>query len=144
MNKGFISSNLDFIGFGASFLCAIHCALLPFVIAVGLLSGLSWIANPIIENVFIAVSILLAATSLYPSYRNKHHDKKALKIAGIGFALLFVSRAVGHGSNLEVITIVIGGLLIATAHYVNWQLLKKPCACSEQHCIGKPTLKKAS
>lgn len=123
--KQFISTNLDFLGFSASFLCAIHCALLPFVMTIGLMGSLSWLANPIIENGFIILSIILAAMSLYPSFKGKHHNSTALIVAGIGFVLLFLSRMVGHGSSVELITVVIGGLMIAVAHYINWQLLKK-------------------
>jgi len=123
--KGFISTNLDFLGFSASFLCAIHCAILPFVMTIGLVGGLSWLANPLIENGFIILSIILAAWSLYPSFKNKHHNWTALLVAGLGFGLLLFSRVVGHGSTLELASVVVGGLLIAIAHYVNWQLLKR-------------------
>lgn len=143
MNNRFFSSHLDFIGFGASFLCAIHCALLPFVMTIGLMGGLSWLTNPIIEIGFIVLSLGLAAISLYPSFKKKHHRSQALKIAGVGFGLLFLSRLVGHGNVLEIITVVVGGLLIAYAHYINWKLLKiysSDCAPS----IERSVLKKAS
>lgn len=145
MNKYFVGYNIDFFGFFASFLCAIHCSLLPFVMTVGMLSGLSWMAEPWVEVTFIILSIILATMSLYPSYKKQHHKDKALKIAGLGFALLLISRLVGHGSRVEVIAIVIGGLLIAVAHVVNWRLLKTSKLCCA-HSI-KPAsnkLKKAS
>jgi len=143
MNNRFLSSHLDFLGFGASFLCAIHCALLPLVLTVGMMGGLSWLANPVVENGFIATSLGLAAISLYPSFKKKHQRSKALKIAGLGFGLLFFSRLVGHGDVLEVITVVVGGLLIAYAHYVNWKLLKTLSSCSSPS-IERSALKKAS
>lgn len=143
MNNRFFSSHLDFIGFGASFLCAIHCALLPLVMTIGLMGGLSWLANPIIENGFIILSLGLAAASLYPSFKKKHHRLKAIKIAGVGFGLLFLSRLVGHGEVLEVVTVVVGGLLIAYAHYINWKLLKTSDSCCPPS-IERTVLKKAS
>ena len=143
MNNRFLSSHLDFLGFSASFLCAIHCAILPFVMTVGLMGGLSWLANPIVENGFIVMSLGLAATSLYPSFKKKHHRLRALKVAGIGFGLLFFSRWVGHGNLLEVVTVVLGGLLIAYAHYINWKLLKTSSSCCAPS-IERPVLKKAS
>lgn len=145
MNKHFIGYNTDFLGFFASILCAIHCSLLPFVFTVGMLSGLSWLAEPWVEVTFIILSVILATLSLYPSYKNQHHNDKALKIAGVGFALLFISRLVGHGSSIEVVAIVIGGLLIAFAHVVNWRLLKTNKRCCEHTIKQKPnSLKKAS
>ena len=147
MNKYFIGYNPDFFGFFASFLCAIHCAVLPFVMTVGIFSGLSWLANPWLEVTFIILSIFLAVTSLYPSYQHKHHNPTALTIAAVGFVLLFISRVVGHGSAVEVGTIVIGGLLVATAHIVNWRLLKNQEVCSQtccEHKIRNTSLRKAS
>jgi len=145
MDKHFVGYNTDFFGFFASFLCAIHCSLLPFVMTVGMLGGLSWLAEPWVEVTFIILSVILATLSLYPSYKKQHHSDKALKIAALGFSLLFISRLVGHGSSIEVVTIVIGGLLIAFAHVVNWRLLKKSQLCCEHSAPQTPKqLKKAS
>ncbi len=107
------------------------------------MGGLSWLANPLIENGFIIMSLGLAVTSLYPSFKNKHQNLKALKIAAIGFGLLFLSRLVAHGAAIEVITVVIGGLLIAYAHYINWKLLKMTTSCCSPS-IKRSALKKAS
>lgn len=124
MNKYLPSINLDFLGFSASMLCAIHCALVPFVMTVGIMSGLSWLNEPWVEVSFILISIFLAMFSLYPTYKKKHSNAKPLQIAAVGFFLLFVSRIAGHGSMYEVIPIVIGGILIAISHVINWRLLK--------------------
>ena len=129
MNKYLPSINLDFLGFSASMLCAMHCALLPFVMTVGVLSGLSWLNAPWIEISFILISIVLAAFSLYPAYKKEHANAKPLQIATLGFFLLFLSRIAGHGSVYEVIPIVIGGILIAISHIINWQLLKTKKQC---------------
>jgi len=124
MNKYLTSINLDFLGFSASMLCAIHCAMLPFVMTVGMLGGLSWLNAPWIEISFILISIVLAMFSLYPSYKNEHTNGKPLQIAGLGFFFLFISRIAGHGSIYEIFPIVLGGILIAISHIINWQLLK--------------------
>ena len=145
MDKHFVGYNTDFFGFFASLLCAIHCSLLPFVMTIGMLGGLSWLAEPWVEVTFIVLSVVLATMSLYPSYKKQHQNNKALKIAGVGFSLLFISRLVGHGNSIEVVTIVVGGLLIAFAHVVNWQLLKKSQVCCVDPIQQTPNqLKKAS
>lgn len=129
MNKYLPNINLDFLGFSASMLCAIHCAVLPFVMTIGMLSGLSWLNEPWVEISFICISIVLAALSLYPTYKKKHENVKPIQIALVGFLLLFISRIAGHGSMYEVIPIVIGGILIAISHVINWQLLKASRQC---------------
>lgn len=125
--KNFFGNNLDFIGFFASTLCAIHCAAVPLILMFGSLGSYAWLANHEIELGFIAVSLVLAYWSLWTSYKKHHKNKKALKIVLIGFAFLIISRLVPH--LIGDILVVFGGTIVAYAHYLNWRLLQ---AC--KHC----------
>lgn len=122
-----IRSYLDVMGFSASFLCAIHCMLMPLVLSFGLV-GLSWLESPIVEWTFILSSLVLASWSLLGSLPH-HHNKRPLVIAAIGFAVIigvhFFEDVVGH------FIAAIGGVLIAYAHYLNWRLMT---SCSEGSC----------
>lgn len=124
----FIKNNIDFWGFLASFLCAVHCAAVPLILLFGSLGSFSWIANHEVELGFILISIGLAYWSLWTSYRKHHKKKKAVKIVLIGFTFLFISRLVPH--NVGDVLVVIGGLIVAYAHYVNWRLLENCKHCS--------------
>ena len=128
----FINNNLDFWGFLASFLCALHCAAVPLILLFGSLGSFAWLANHSVELGFITVSIILAYWSLWSSYKRHHQQKKAVNIVLIGFGFLIVSRLVPH--HIGDILVVIGGLIVAYAHYVNWQLLQV-CknGCSHHH-----------
>src|SRR5690348_9027020 len=53
----------DRVGATASFLCAVHCALLPFVIALLPLIGLGFLADHRFERVFVACAAALASRS---------------------------------------------------------------------------------
>ena len=54
----------DRLGATASFLCAIHCAALPFVLAVLPLLGLSFLADHRFERGFVMFACALALTAL--------------------------------------------------------------------------------
>src|SRR6478672_8405035 len=60
--SGGFAAIADRFGATASFLCAIHCALLPFVIAVLPALGLAFLADHRFERGFIAFASVLALT----------------------------------------------------------------------------------
>ena len=133
MKSTFIGNNLDFYGFFASSLCAIHCAAVPILMMFGALGSLSWLDNYWIELGFILVSMILAYWSLSISYKKHHQNWRAIKIVVIGFILLIISRFVPH--HLGDLMVVIGGLIIAYAHLVNWRLLQKCKHCAAVSCL---------
>ena len=122
MKERFIGIHLDFFGFLASGLCAIHCAVLPAVLAFGALSSLSWLGNPQIELIFICISVVLASFSLVQSYFRVHRRALPLLVVGLGFALILGSRFSGEFAHHALTTI--GGIAIATAHLMNWRFLR--------------------
>lgn len=135
----FINNNIDFWGFLASFLCALHCAAVPLILLFGSLGSFAWLANHTVELGFISVSILLAYWSLWASYKKHHKQRKAVNIVLIGFAFLLISRLVPH--HIGDILVVIGGLIVACAHYVNWRLLQG-CKHCTHHNHPKKEIKK--
>lgn len=116
--KQFISANIDFFGFLNSFLCAIHCSVFPLLISLGLLEGLFWIEHFWLEMTFLFFSIFLASLSLIKSYK-KHRRVEALFMVGLGLTCLFVGLNLGHGV-IQTIMMTTGGLIIASAHIVNY------------------------
>ncbi len=115
-----IRSYLDVMGFSASFLCAIHCLLMPLVLSFGLVGGLSWLESPLVEWTFILSTLVLASWSLLGSLP-RHNNKRPLLIAAIGFGIILgihlLEHIIGH------YFAAIGGVLIAYAHYLNWRLI---------------------
>lgn len=128
MKEKFFQPHLDFFGFSASMLCAVHCMAVPLVVTFGALSGLAWLTNPWVEITLIAASIWIASWSLTRSYFKYHRRFTAISIVAGGFALLIVSRFVAH--EWEPIMAVLGGVTIATAHWINWRLCRQCNNCS--------------
>lgn len=123
--------NLDNIGITASVLCAVHCAMVPLLITFLPLWGLSFLANEWVEIGMISLSLFLGIWSLGSSFKKNHHKIAPIFILITGFALI----AFGHFSGndfLEPILIPIGGIVIATAHFVNLKLLKS-CGVKHNH-----------
>lgn len=125
-----IRSYLDLLGFSASFLCAVHCLLMPLVLSMGLLGGMSWLESAWVEWTFIFSTLVLASWSLFGSLP-KHRNLVPVIVAGIGFVLIVVlhhafEHTIGHYFS------AVGGIMVAYAHYLNWRLLHhKPSTSTE-------------
>ena len=124
MKNQFVGLHLDFIGFSASLLCALHCAALPFLLSLAPLAGLQFLDNPLIEYAIILLSFFIASNSLVRSYRKHHQNLIALIVALVGFTLI------GAGQFLEpewkeVLLTSSGGATIAIAHLINWKFIKQ-------------------
>jgi len=128
MNR-FFGNHLDFFGFSASLICAVHCISLPLLLAFGSVTVAKWMANPILEWSFILVSAIIVLASIFPSYR-KHGKAMVLVMAVFGLFLI----GVDHLAHLHIIHHVlsaIGGVLIASAHFLNWRALQQLPAKNE-------------
>ncbi|RDC55781.1 MerC domain-containing protein [Pedobacter chinensis] len=121
--------NLDKIGITASTACAIHCAILPFLLTLLPLWGLEFLATPALEIFMILLSLLLGVWSLNKSYRIVHHNPGPIIILALGFGFILF----GHFSGIEIlepILIPLGGFTIAGAHFLNLKLTK---SCKHHH-----------
>lgn len=125
--------DLDFWGFTASMLCAIHCAALPLLVTLSVAGNLSLLSDPYWEFAFLSGSALLAILSLLPG-RRTHQNWAPLLLALLGFAAILCAHGQDflHGHHHEAPSWVaaLGGLLIAGAHWLNWRLLRECRSCS--------------
>ncbi len=114
----------DRLGATASFLCAIHCALLPFVIALLPLLGLEFLADHDFERGFVLFAAALATTTLVTGHR-KHRRRLPLLLALPGLLLLVLGVTVvdlDTQTALHSLMVTCGGLLVASAHVINLRL----------------------
>lgn len=121
----------DRIGATASFLCAVHCALLPFVLALLPLLGLGFLAGHTFERVFVLCAATLASLALVSGYR-RHHRRTPLLLALPGVLLLVAGVCVDLDRALMVHTIMVttGGTLVACAHLFNLRLSRGRHVCA--------------
>lgn len=123
MKKLLKNNTLDIIAIASSLICAIHCAAIPIVLSFSSLSSLHFIENSFIEWFFIILGLLFVFTSLWPSYKKNHNNKKALIFASLGYMVIAIGRF-EFTEFWEISNTVIGALLVSLAHYFNWVLLK--------------------
>ena len=84
----------DWLGVGASVLCAIHCAAMPFVIGFLPLLGLSFLADPAFHKWMVGVCLVLALLAFVPGWRR--HHRWAPTLIGLG-GLVLISLAAFAG-----------------------------------------------
>lgn len=138
---------LDRAGTIASFLCALHCALLPLVITLLPLLGLGFLASEPVEWLLLLVSACLGVLSICFGFR-EHRSPRVWALAGTAIAVLVAARVWAHGAHdshhaghhhdisffstwLETGLMVMGGTLMMSAHWLNQRLCR---AC--RHCVG--------
>lgn len=113
----------DRLGATASFLCAIHCALLPFVIALLPALGLAVLADHAIERGFVVFACSLATVMLLLGYR-RHRRVNALAVLLPALLLLFAGILVDidQSALAHAWLVSAGGSLLAIAHLINLRL----------------------
>lgn len=65
---------LDKTGALASWVCAVHCLAAPFAVSVLPFFGLGFLADEKSENLFLALSVILAAVSFLPAFFKLHRN----------------------------------------------------------------------
>ena len=115
--------NADRVGFAASFLCAVHCAVLPLALALLPAFGLKvggWID---IDQAFVVFATLLGAGTLTLGYR-RHRVFRAWLwlLPGLGLVWLGAFTPLHNHGMSHALVMTTGGLLLAAAHLINLRL----------------------
>ena len=123
-------ARLDRLGVAASCACAIHCLITPLLVGLLPLLGLSWFADARTEWSFVALSVLLGLLSLLPGYFRHHQRLRPTIVFMTGICLILIARLWEEGSRIETPVVVIGALMVATAHIINLKLCRACTACT--------------
>jgi len=125
----------DRLGVGAATVCAVHCALLPFTIALLPILGLGFLASHEFELVFVGFSTLFGVLSVAHSLR--HHGRFfAWSHLLPGLGILWFERLIPaiHEQPLAHAAVMsAGGLLVAAAHWVNLRRAHGGAPCAHPH-----------
>lgn len=126
----------DKIAVSLSFLCALHCLVLPFVLVV--LPSIAAL-NLHGEEFHLWMVLAVIPISIYAlTLGCKQHKRNHLfAIGAIGLALLLAAVFLGHallGEYGEKILTLLGASLIAFGHIKNYRLCQqhKSCCCPEE------------
>lgn len=128
-------AKFDRVGAGASFLCALHCALMPLIVIFLPIWGLGFLASEPVEWALIACSAVLGALALIFNYR----QHRAIWMFGV--LLLFVALLLGGRVAEErgiegwgQVLMVAGGLGMTGLHLLNRKLCRTCSACKSEGC----------
>lgn len=117
----------DRVGFAASFLCAVHCALAPVLLALLPAFGLGiggWVD---IDQAFVIFATLLGITTMSLGYR-RHRAFRAWALLVPGLLLIWLGSFTelhDHGG-AHLVVMTLGGLALAAAHGLNLRLSHRP------------------
>ena len=113
----------DRLGVVGSMLCALHCALLPVLLALLPARGLRGAALVDFDQAFTVFATLLGVATLGYGFR-RHRAFRAWFALLPGLALIWIGSFTAlHDHSLgHVLVMVAGGLAIAAAHLMNLRL----------------------
>lgn len=115
---------LDRLGAGGSLLCAIHCALLPLLIALLPSLGVAvWLGNRF-ERGFVVFATLLGLFTIVWGYR-RHRAVRALWLLLPGLSALWLGvgyEPLHHALVPHAVAMTFGGTLVGLAHLANLRL----------------------
>jgi len=121
----------DKTGAAVSWLCAIHCLAMPFIISFLPLLGISFMAGEGVEYIIIGISIVIALLSLLPAYFKQHRKTRTLLlfVSGICF-IIFADRLFEENLSGKIFFILIGASLVTSAHFINRRLCRNCQSCA--------------
>ena len=132
MDRG---AKLDRAGATASFLCAIHCAIVPFVVTLLPLIGLGFLTSRPIEWGLLGLSASLGSLSLCLGFR-EHGSRRVFGILAVAVTLLVAGRIFEerHFGLWGPVLMVAGGLTMMGAHLFNRFLCSSCRSCHDHAC----------
>lgn len=123
----------DRLGMWASLVCALHCALVPLLLATVPTAGISFFSSVDFDQIFVIFATLLGVSTLALGYRrHRAFAVWALLVAGLLLVWSSTFTSLHDHSFWHAVMMVSGGVLIAAAHLFNSQLTSATQACYTQ------------
>jgi hypothetical protein len=121
-----ISRHFDQIAIALSAICIVHCLAVPLLIAGLPIAALSFGNSEHFHGVMLWLVVPTSVFGFSLGYRI-HRQSGLVLLGAVGVAILAVAGLWGHGawsSALEVTVSVVGSLLLASAHWLNFRAVR--------------------
>ena len=125
-----VKVNWDGLGIFTSVACAIHCAILPLLVASLPLFGVNIIHNNIFEWSMISIAFAVGAYALYHGYLKHHRSYLPMAVFSTGIIFL-IAKQIFH--SWEIILLIPAVIFIISAHFINYRLCQKSKCASPHH-----------
>lgn len=124
---------LDRLGIALTSLCALHCILLPVLLPVLPLLGVSIFADDSFERAFLIGTLALGAVALFSGFHRYHRKLYPFYSLALGGVIYWHKDALGE--TWEPLVITIGAILVMAAHWMNIRLCNscQGCEGDESH-----------
>lgn len=123
----------DRAGMLVSGACAVHCTLLPLLMAAVPVLGLGRLLDERVEWFFIITTGLIGVTAHLRAYRRDHRHVAPALVFAAGFSLVLGARLFLESHWLGPFAVGIGGCFAATSHWANIRLCR---CCAHSHSPG--------
>ena len=127
MNEGKLQRSLDIIAISISAACTIHCLAMPIIIILFPILTSTILGDELFHQLMVWIILPTSMSAFF--FGCKQHEDRLVILQGIvGFALLVYAAFWGHefyGEIGEKLITLMGGLLMALAHFRNYLLCRK-------------------
>jgi len=123
-------NTLDSLGIFASVLCMVHCAAMPFLMAVLPVWGMSCLQGHAAHHILAFFVVIFACAAVLPAYL-KHRNLAVITLMLLGVTIvLFATFGAGYlvPDSYELPLITCGNLLVVSAHWRNRTLRQRMTA----------------
>jgi hypothetical protein len=126
---------LDRIGIAATSLCALHCILLPILLPLLPLLGLSFLADHTWEHVFLLMTAVFGTVAIFSGFKRYHKRLYPFYLLYLGVIIYWVKH--DFSAALEPFFIITGASCIIAAHFINIKLCNSSKQCEDKACNSK-------
>ncbi|QXD23434.1 MerC domain-containing protein [Opitutia bacterium ISCC 51] len=120
-------SVLDRVSIGVSVLCALHCAVLPILLAIFPTLVVLPFEDHVFHELMIWIVIPFSIVAVFLGCR-RHKDRGVLFGAGLGLTTLVLNALFGHdllGEAGEKLATLAAAVVFASAHWRNFSLCRR-------------------
>jgi len=120
---------LDRLGMSASLACAVHCAVLPLLLAALPAIGLAWLDSPGVDWTLVALAAVIALRAHRGGFR-LHRSCLPTAVAVAGLLAIVTTICLLKGSASHHYIQASGAVVVASSHFLNRHLCRNCKACS--------------
>jgi hypothetical protein len=127
----------DRAGMLVSGACAVHCTLLPLLMAAVPMVGFGRLLDERVEWLFIVTTGLIGVTAHLRAYWRDHRHVAPALIFAAGFSFVLGARLFLESHRLGPYAVCAGGLLAAASHWANLRLCRCCTDCGSSSSSGQ-------
>jgi hypothetical protein len=120
---------LDRLGMSASLACAVHCAVLPLLLAALPAIGLAWLDSAWVDWTMVALAAVIALRAHRGGFR-LHRSCLPSAVAVAGILAIVTTICLLKGSASHHYVQASGAVVVASSHFLNRHLCRNCKACS--------------